>query len=92
MLRNRNSTFCNPYVPYIRCWKYFYFILNPIAGIISVITFLLIMGCSFFYTFRRYEEIKLSNYLRMLSNGDHALDIRDNRRESLVFLKMKYTR
>ncbi|HOQ17409.1 MAG: hypothetical protein PWP07_2563 [Epulopiscium sp.] len=66
----------------------FIFILNPIAGIISVITFLLIMGCSFFYTFRRYEEIKkLSNYLRMLSNGDHALDIRDNREGELSILK-----
>lgn len=63
-------------------------VLNPVAGVIAAMTFLLIIGCSFYYTLKRYKEIKeLSGYLRMISNGDYTLDIRDNREGELSILK-----
>ncbi|MBU8878679.1 HAMP domain-containing histidine kinase [Bacillus sp. FJAT-29790] len=52
------------------------------------ITSVLLIGCSLLFTSWRYREIeKLSGYLRQISGGDYALDVRDNREGELSILK-----
>lgn len=58
------------------------------SALIILVTALLLIGCSFIYTRWRYREIeKLSQYLRKISAGDYALDVRDNREGELSILK-----
>ncbi|CAG9623364.1 sensor histidine kinase [Sutcliffiella rhizosphaerae] len=64
------------------------FFLSISTAVIVVITSLLLIACSLVFTSWRYREIeKLSGYLRRISNGDYALDIRDNHEGELSILK-----
>ncbi len=52
---------------------------NILGGVISIAAFFMLIGGSFLFIKREYEEIeKLSGYLRCISNGEYSLDIRDN--------------
>lgn len=56
-------------------------------GIVFITSGLLI-STTLFFTRRRYAEIeKLTCYLRQISSGDYALDIRDNQEGELSILK-----
>ncbi len=62
--------------------------LSVQAALFVIITAVLLISCSLFYTAWRYKEIeKLSNYLRRISSGDYSLDIRDNHEGELSILK-----
>lgn len=61
---------------------------NILGGIISIVAFFMLIGGSFLFIKREYEEIeKLSGYLRRISNGEYSLDIRDNAEGELSILK-----
>ncbi|AWI13432.1 HAMP domain-containing sensor histidine kinase [Caldifermentibacillus hisashii] len=56
--------------------------------VIVIITSLLLIGISVFFTKARYQDIKkLSAYLREISSGNKTLDLRDNREGELSILK-----
>ncbi|WP_289137832.1 sensor histidine kinase KdpD [uncultured Brevibacillus sp.] len=58
------------------------------AVILILLTSLLLIGCSLFFTRLRYQEIeKLSGYVRRISGGDYTFDVRDNREGELSILK-----
>ncbi len=58
------------------------------AAVLIGITSVLLIGCSLLLTSWRYRELaKLSGYLRQISSGDYALDVRDNREGELSILK-----
>jgi len=58
------------------------------AAVLIGITSVLLIGCSLLLTSWRYRELaKLSGYLRQISGGDYALDVRDNREGELSILK-----
>jgi len=58
------------------------------AAVLIGITSVLLIGCSLLFTSWRYRELaKLSGYLRQISGGDYALDVRDNREGELSILK-----
>lgn len=63
------------------------FLSLPAAAMIVLTSGALII-CSVWFTRWRYREIeKLSGYLRQISGGDYALDIRDNHEGELSILK-----
>ena len=54
----------------------------------TLITSILLIGCSIGFTRWRYKELeKLSSYLRQISGGDYSLDVRDNYEGELSILK-----
>jgi signal transduction histidine kinase len=56
--------------------------------VLVLIVSILLIGCSLFFTRWRYREIeKLSGYLRQISSGEYALDVRDNHEGELSILK-----
>lgn len=56
--------------------------------ILVLTTTMLLIACSVIFTRWRYKEIeKLSGYLRQISNGNYALDVRDNHEGELSILK-----
>lgn len=58
------------------------------AVVLIAITSVALIICSVWFTRWRYKEIeKLSGYLRQISGGDYALDIRDNHEGELSILK-----
>ncbi|WP_054027619.1 sensor histidine kinase [Bacillus sp. FJAT-28004] len=58
------------------------------AAVLIFITSVLLIGCSLLHTSWRYREIeRLSGYLRQISGGDYALDVRDNQEGELSILK-----
>ncbi|MDQ0253568.1 signal transduction histidine kinase [Evansella vedderi] len=58
------------------------------AALIMIITTSLLLTCTLLFTAWRYREIeKLSSYLRKISAGDYALDVRDNKEGELSILK-----
>ena len=58
------------------------------AGFILLACSCAFIAASLAYTRRRYRQInKLSDYLQRISNGDYALDIRDNTEGELSILK-----
>ena len=58
--------------------------ISPLAAVATLITSVLLMGCSLYLANLRYREIqKLSGYLRQVSRGDYSLDIRDNQEGDL---------
>jgi putative ABC transport system permease protein len=62
--------------------------ISPLAAVATLITSVLLMGCSLYLANLRYREIqKLSGYLRQVSRGDYSLDIRDNQEGDLSVLK-----
>lgn len=64
------------------------FLVNILAGIVSLAAFSLLIGGSFLFIKWEYGEIeKLSGYLRRISNGEYSLDIRDNAEGELSILK-----
>ena len=64
------------------------FLLSFQAALFVLITSILLIICSLFFTKWRYEEIKkLSSYLRRISSGDFSLDVRDNYEGELSILK-----
>jgi len=64
------------------------FLLSFHAALFVLITSILLIICSLFFTKWRYEEIKkLSSYLRRISSGDFSLDVRDNYEGELSILK-----
>lgn len=64
------------------------YLVNPITGIILLITSTLLMLISVIFTIRRYRDIeRLSGYLRKIYGGDYTLDIRDNLEGELSILK-----
>jgi signal transduction histidine kinase len=64
------------------------YFLTPHAVILIVLTSALLIGCNLLFTHLRYREIeKLSSYLRQISNGNYALDVRDNHEGELSILK-----
>ncbi|GGB69483.1 sensor histidine kinase [Fictibacillus barbaricus] len=63
-------------------------ILSYQAGVVIIITSVLLIGCTLTFTAWRYREIeKLSSYLLRISSGDYTLDVRDNYEGELSFLK-----
>ena len=89
MLRNkaiRNYSLISTFIALVG--TIFIFRINNIAGIIAFTTCLLLIGCNYIFTVRRYNEIeKLSGYLRSISSGNYSLDIRDNEEGELSILK-----
>jgi signal transduction histidine kinase len=64
------------------------YFLTPIAAILILFTSSLLIGCNLIFTRIRYRELeKLSAYLRQISSGNHALDVRDNHEGELSILK-----
>lgn len=64
------------------------FLLNIWAGLMVMITVLLLCFVFQVFTLRRYKNIKnLSEYLRRVSSGDYSMDIRDNTEGELSILK-----
>ncbi|MBY0122030.1 sensor histidine kinase KdpD [Bacillus sp. S/N-304-OC-R1] len=64
------------------------FFLSITAAFLVLITSILIIGISLWFTRWRYREIeKLSGYLRQISSGNYSLDVRDNREGELSILK-----
>lgn len=64
------------------------FLLNIWAGLMVMITVLLLCLVFQIFTLRRYKNIKsLSEYLRSVSSGDYSMDIRDNTEGELSILK-----
>jgi signal transduction histidine kinase len=64
------------------------FVYDPTAGILMLITSTLLIIMSFFFTHKRYRDIKkLSGYLRRIYGGEYSLDIRDNTEGELSILK-----
>ncbi|MBH5317705.1 HAMP domain-containing histidine kinase [Paenibacillus sp. GSMTC-2017] len=58
------------------------------AVVLIIITSILLIACSLLHTRWRYREIeRLSGYLRQISGGDYALDVRDNQEGELSILK-----
>ncbi len=64
------------------------FTIETGAGLVFLITGLLLLLISTLYTRRRYEDMeRLSAYLRKICTGDYSLDIRDNEEGELSILK-----
>jgi signal transduction histidine kinase len=64
------------------------FQVNPLSGVLLLVTALLLAGTAILFTVRRYKDIeKLSGYLRKIYGGDYSLDIRDNTEGELSILK-----
>ncbi|WP_407269776.1 ATP-binding protein [Radiobacillus sp. PE A8.2] len=64
----------------------FFFSLE--AAILVAVTAIMLIGCALLFTRWRYRELeKLSGYLRKISSGDYALDVRDNHEGELSILK-----
>ncbi|WP_371320245.1 sensor histidine kinase [Chengkuizengella axinellae] len=62
--------------------------LSMYAAMLVFVSSVLLIGCFFVFTRRRYREIEnLSNYLRQISAGDYSLDVRDNQEGELSILK-----
>ncbi|WP_019537057.1 sensor histidine kinase [Paenibacillus ginsengihumi] len=62
--------------------------LSLAAAAFTLIASGLLIGCSLWFTHRRYREIaRLSGYLRRISGGDYSLDVRDNEEGELSILK-----
>lgn len=62
--------------------------LSFAAAALTLAASALLIGCSLWFTRRRYREIaKLSGYLRRISGGDYSLDVRDNEEGELSILK-----
>lgn len=58
------------------------------AALFTLITSVLLIGCSLVFTRWRYKEIeKLSSYLRQITSGNYSLDVRDNQEGELSILK-----
>lgn len=58
------------------------------AALFTLITSVLLIGCSLLFTRWRYREIeKLSSYLRQITSGNYSLDVRDNQEGELSILK-----
>lgn len=58
------------------------------AAVLIASTSVALITCSVLFTRWRYREIeKLSGYLRQISGGNYALDIRDNHEGELSILK-----
>ncbi|WP_313799679.1 HAMP domain-containing sensor histidine kinase [Cytobacillus sp.] len=58
------------------------------AVLFTMITSVLLIGCSLIFTRWRYKEIeKLSSYLRQITSGNYSLDVRDNQEGELSILK-----
>ncbi len=65
-----------------------YFLFSGQVALVIFIISVLLIGCSLFFTKWRYQEIeKLSGYLRKITSGDYALDVRDNHEGELSILK-----
>jgi signal transduction histidine kinase len=64
------------------------FLINVAAGIVLIITALLLIGMGVIYTRRRYRDMEeLSSYLKRVYGGDYSLDIRDNVEGEISILK-----
>ncbi|HWT73108.1 MAG TPA: HAMP domain-containing sensor histidine kinase [Mobilitalea sp.] len=64
------------------------YLLHPIAGLMVLLSGILLMGVAIWYTGQRYRDIKtLSGYLKRIYGGDYSLDIRDNYEGELSILK-----
>jgi signal transduction histidine kinase len=62
--------------------------ISWVATIHTLITTIILIGCSIGFTRWRYKELeKLSSYLRQISGGDYSLDVRDNYEGELSILK-----
>lgn len=58
------------------------------AVLFTLITSVLLIGCSLIFTHWRYKEIeKLASYLRQITSGNYSLDVRDNQEGELSILK-----
>jgi len=58
------------------------------ALLITLVSSVLFVSVTYLFTYWRYREIeKLSNYLYQISNGNYALDVRDNFEGELSILK-----
>lgn len=58
------------------------------AAVLIISTSVALITCSVLFTRWRYREIeKLSGYLRQISGGNYAMDIRDNHEGELSILK-----
>jgi signal transduction histidine kinase len=63
-------------------------IFSLIAAILVLVTALSLLICFLLFTRWRYRELeKLSAYLRQITSGDYALDVRDNEEGELSILK-----
>ena len=64
------------------------FALSFQVALFTLITSIVLVSCFFFFTRWRYREIeRLSGYLRQISSGDYALDVRNNHEGELSILK-----
>ncbi|HZJ58489.1 MAG TPA: HAMP domain-containing sensor histidine kinase, partial [Clostridia bacterium] len=64
------------------------FLVNTTAGVISLVTSVLMIAAALFITRWRYNQIgKLSGYLRRIAGGEYSLDVRDNTEGELSILK-----
>lgn len=64
------------------------FLINIIAGIITLSALLLIIVIFYVFTKWKYNQLeKLSEYLKRIAGGEYALDIRDNDEGELSILK-----
>ncbi len=64
------------------------FLIHRWAGIMVIITVLLLWMLFFIYTRNRYKSLReLADYLRNISSGKYDLDIRDNKEGELSILK-----
>lgn len=64
------------------------FLINIWAGLMVMVTVLLLCLVFQVFTLRRYKNLKrLSEYLRSVSSGDYSMDIRDNKEGELSILK-----
>lgn len=64
------------------------FIIQPITGVMILLTALALCSSFLLFIKYRYQQIKkLSLYLRRISSGDYSLDIRDNAEGELSILK-----
>lgn len=63
-------------------------LLSTEALLITLVSSVLFIFVTYLFTYWRYREIeKLSNYLLQISNGNYALDVRDNYEGELSILK-----
>ncbi|WP_102275069.1 sensor histidine kinase [Cytobacillus massiliigabonensis] len=89
MLRNREIAFlltAMSTISLMSCITAAFFSIN--AALITLITSVLLIGCSLMFTRWRYKEIeKLSSYLRQITSGNYSLDVRDNQEGELSILK-----
>lgn len=64
------------------------FLIDAAAGIVALVSLLLMTAISLYFTRWRYREIeKLSQYLSRLAGGEYALDIEANEEGELGILK-----